>query len=226
MPGNAVVMSMMAVILLCGAPALVSMIDDSYSASIETPVNGLVPQDTGYKVYLGASANPEDKTVSVVNEDGTYIVAMDNPATAPTVTYYTFDGFKKSALSDVTKIVLTIDSDKVKSIRFIYGNTWKTFTNVVDANGNSTNTWIFEPSSVDKARIQSDVGFIGIRVLFAVGDAPASLIMEYDTYGTTSIAYGEIIIGATGVLLLICAFLATPWVGLSGYTGPVRKRRR
>lgn len=222
-------MTMMAVILICAAPALVSIIDDNHSASIETPIDGLIPLDEGYKVYLGFRVSPdepEDKTVSVVNEDGTYIVAMDNPATAPTVTYYTFDGFKKSALSDVTKIVLTIDSDKVKSIRFIYGNTWKTFTNVVDANGNSTNTWIFEPSSVDKARIQSDVGFIGIRVLFAVGDAPASLIMEYDTYGTTSIAYGEIIIGATGVLLLICAFLATPWVGLSGYTGPVRKRRR
>lgn len=207
-------LSLLAIVLVVGAPALVSIIDDSYSASIETPVNGLVPLDTGYKVYLGSSADPEDKTVSVVNEDGTYIVAMDKPATAPTVTYYTFDGFSKSALSDVTKIVLTIDSDKVNHIRFIYGNTWKLFTNIVDTDGTPTNTWIFEPSSIDRARIQSDVGFIGIRVLFTVGDAPAALTMEYDTYGTSSIAYGEIIVGLSGIVLMLCALFATPRFGV------------
>lgn len=223
LPSNAVVMSMMAVILVCAAPALVSIIDDSYSASIETPVNGLVPLDEKYTVYVDSPADPIDKTVSVVSDDGAYIVALDKPSIASTVRYYSFDWFSKSALADVTKIVLTIDSDKVSSIRFSFGGTWKEFVNVADANGDPTTTWVFEPSSIDRARMQSDVGFIGIRILFPVGDAPAALTMEYDTYGTTSIPYGEIIIGATGALLLVCAILATPWVSTSGLT--VKRRR-
>ena len=224
-PENAKIMSLMAIILICAAPALVSTIDDKASASFESQIDGLAELDN-FKIYVGSDADITERTLSSINTDGSYTVALDTPATASTVIYYTFDNFSKSAMADVTKIVLTFDTDKIEEIRFIFGGIWNRFENVADADGNPTTTWTYELSSIDKARIQSDVGFIGIRVLFALGDAPAALTMDYETFGASSIAYGEIIVGATGALLLICALFATPYFGLNGgYTGPKPKRR-
>lgn len=224
-PSNARLMSLMAIILICAAPALVSTIDDKVSASFESQIDGLVELDE-FNIFVGSSADVALKTVSSIKDNGSYTVALDTPATASTVSCYTFDGFSKSAMADVTKIVLTFDTDKIEQIRFIFGGTLVLFENVADADGNPTTTWTYELSSIDKARIQSDVGFIGIRVLFALGDAPAALTMDYETFGASSIAYGEIIVGATGALLLICALFATPYFGLNGgYTGPKSKRR-
>lgn len=224
-PSAPVVMSLMALILIIGAPALVSTIDDKASASFESQIDGLVELDE-FKIYVDSSADVALKTVSSIKDNGSYTVALDTPATASTVRYYTFDHFSKSAMADVTKIVLTFDTDKIEEIRFIFGGTWNRFENVADADGNPTTTWTYEISSIDKARILSDVGYIGIRVLFTVGDAPAALTMDYETFGASSIAYGEIIVGATGAFLLICALFATPFFGLNGgYTGPKPKRR-
>lgn len=228
-PGNAVVMSMMAVILVCAAPALVSVIDDTYTYEGTSEIQLLdspIPVHKGSYIrapeaemgYAAASYIPASEN------DGTFVIAVNDPlVTANDVSRARFFGIDMtpltSGIGDI-KVVTTCDATEV----------FLGFFNEEDSGSISLirsesdpSVWTGSLSSVDLVKFRSgvydyiSVDIVGQNELFD---------MQIFAVGEYVIPYGEIIIGATGVLLMVCALLATPWYGLSGYTGRRITRRR
>ena len=228
-PENAKIMSLMAIILICAAPALVSVIDaDSSSTSYDSPI--VMPpralSDIGF-----VADTPEEivRTYSTLDYDGGYSTALDRTASAKYLAYESVV-FDKTEDMRFDKIVISVDG-VIKNIQFTYVyNGLKVyaglFTPVLDASGASTGVYEYVVSSLHQTRILSDgCTKIGYGITFLPDNSLISWSVDYEFYSNVSIPYGEIIIGATGALLLICALFATPYFGLGGYTGPKSKRR-
>lgn len=231
LPSNAAVMTMMAMILVCTAPALVSVIDDKAATDITYQTSGLT-EANDYSPFGGWSADtPADtvKTFSVIRgseNDGTTIITMDSLSAKRYVMSINGLNIDQSVFTDdkVRKIVLTFDTDTISSIRLstYVGNpsTYQgpLFTEVSDG------VWEIDINSITLTRLLSDdINKIEIQIYFDTEAFPGSFSMKAETFATSTIAYGEIIVGATGVLLIVCAILATPWVGTTGLT--VKRRR-
>ena len=226
-PSAPVVMSLMALILICAAPALVSVIDaDSSSTSYDSPI--VMPpralSDIGF-----VADTPEEivRTYSTLDYDGGYSTALDRTASAKYLAYESVV-FDKTEDMRFDKIVISVDG-VIKNIQFTYVyNGLKVyaglFTPVLDASGASTGVYEYVVSSLHQTRILSDgCTKIGYGITFLPDNSLISWSVDYEFYSNVSIPYGEIIIGATGVLLIVCAILATPWVGTTGLT--VKRRR-
>lgn len=228
LPGNAAVMTMMAVILVCAAPALISIIDDSMNDTMGVEVDAFAER-SNFKAYVApltgqSFPDSKDGTCVWLNDGSAYTIVISDPTVVGYVSSFSFDWFDRAVFRDagVSRIVLSFDSDSVSSVRFLNGSDWDTFVKVVDDDGSIS--WVYDLSTIDRVRLSGDESLnLGLRVLFPVGSAPDVLTMEYSTTSNVIIPYGEIIIGATGALLLICAILATPWVSTSGLT--VKRRR-
>ncbi len=231
LPGNAVVMSMMAVILLCGAPALISIIDDNAQSEhmiamgsyTEAPTLGI---GLGWKADTPAEA---DKTLSFLaasENDGTNVFVLNSLTSKAYLDRINTGVYVDSSdfAAGVSKIILHFDGD-VKSIRFVphaenIPYSYANFKQIDD-----TNTWVLDIDQVMLAKLKSNDANGNIQI-YVGEDFDGTLSWTSETYAYTTIPYGEIIIGGTGVLLMVCALLATPWYGLSGYTGRKITRRR
>lgn len=228
MPNNAVVMSMMAVILVCAAPALVSIIDDSYTyeGSLETQLLD-VPSTKDSFIMVPTEEFPVNyASVSYIpasENDGKFVMVLNDPSEVNNVTYARFYGIDiaplMSGAGDV-KVVTSSDADSVRlglrsNDEDISGR-WEPFTQ----SETDPSVWTISLDSIDLIKLESgtyDYMYIDIYGQSELFD------MEIFASGEYVIPYGEIIIGATGVLLLICAILATPWFSTSGLT--IKRRR-
>lgn len=219
LPGNAVVMSLMAVILLCGAPVLIASIDSKDSTHdliVERDISSYFA-DATFSGYWGEK--PEGVTVS-------YDGLVDGNSVIITADYDEYAGVFRicdldiSLLTDLSKLEL-ISSEILRmgtssSIKLDDGS-YLPFSKSEDG------VLTFSPSSVDLIKINNSETF---DITLWSLDPTSMIELEFTPYYQYTIPYGEIIIGATGVLLMVCALLATPWFGLSGYTGRRITRRR
>lgn len=214
LPGNAVVMSLMAAILLCGAPALISVIDDEHSYEA---VYSYSPEIISDKIFWKSTDVEFEKGYTTVQTDTGYITVLDDPDSAQYV-FYQAIRFDVSDRKDVVGFTIS-DPDLIK-VNFIgngaVGN--HISSNIFAVDGNID----YNLSSYERVSLLNTDNHFGFDV--HSGES-AEWTVEFDLKKGVIIPYGEIIIGSTGVLLMICALLATPWVGLSGYTGRRIRRR-
>lgn len=229
-PENAKIMSLMAIILICAAPALVSIIDDS-AQSDHMIAMGSYTEDPTYGV-LGLTWKADtpaeaDKTISFLaasENDGTNVFVL-NALTSKAYFSSINSGIyvdSSDFAAGVSKIILHVDGD-VKQIRLVpvvAPYSFASFKQIDD-----TNTWVLDIDQVMLAKLKANDANGSIQI-YVGEDFDGTLSWTSETYAYTTIPYGEIIVGATGVLLLICALFATPYFGLNGgYTGPKPKRR-
>lgn len=221
LPGNAAVMTMMAVILVCAAPALVSVIDDSITYEYTSDIVLLeVPSEKASYAKTSESQLSVSQ-ISASDNNGVHFVAIDNQSLASAVTYIRFYGIDMDPLTNGATSLTIVTEAAPNAIYFGASSNgssviWKPFEQTTT----DPAVWTYELSSVDRARFASDnIDYIYIDFQGALGAAD----MKISAGGSQSLAYGEIIIGATGALLLVCAILATPWVSTSGLT--VKRRR-
>lgn len=227
-PSQSVVLSLIALILLSGAPALVSVIDDStYDDyfSIESPL------EMKTNTISFDADRPEDlirTSETVITPEG-YVTVLDSDLASEYVKHQVIR-FDPDTLSSFDKItfVAPIGISIYMYMTFNEKNTpLGHATPLLDDDGERTGVHEFIPSSAQKIQIASDkCTAIGFDVRMPAEGAPASSwAIEYTFYDSFNIPYGEIIIGATGALLIICALFATPWFGIGGVTAKPRRSK-
>lgn len=210
LPSNALVMSMMAVILVCAAPALVSVIDDTlsyehtYEADLDPDLYSVIARQSGVSsIPLSYVVDPVDSSIITV----AFPVGSD-----PTL--YTYveitNGTKVYDGGDVRNLKFTVTGDPTFVYSGVKGSDNSYYATLSDG------VFSTDVTTVDNARL-SDSPFV-----FQVSGVEEAFTVDIDIEKSASFAYGEIIIGATGALLLICALLATPWFSTSGLT--IRRR--
>jgi len=232
-PSAPVVMSLMALILVIAAPALVSSIDDSYNQDILVTNTLVAADDTGLSasIYWNTSTPVDtDKTYSTLIDGNNVSYALSSASSKQYVGLYKLLNIDPSVFSSISKLTINTSVDLHPMSRAqlttdagatipMYG-----FTGIFDAN-NILVGYEKEFSSYEKTLISgSNIKSVGI-LLQILTDGTASEYAQFEInpeIGTT-IPYAEIIVGATGALLIVCAILATPWVGTTGLT--IKKRR-
>lgn len=228
LPGNAVVMSLMAVILLCGAPALITMIDESDSVEYSKVV--VLDDDILPESYIRTNTDEtpfgtaDYSYLPALGNDGYHTIVLNDSSVLESVSFYRIY-FDSSSIDGVSTVEVVTDSSSV--LRFGARSTdnpdatmWKSFVQ----SESDPSIWTYGISSVDAAKFAS--GYFDMFFLDFRGDITSSVEFKVSVLSNPVIQYGEIIVGATGVLLMICAVLATPYFGLSGYTGPRPKTKR
>lgn len=223
-PENAKIMSLMALILICAAPALVSVIDDQINDEYAAEV---ALDDTGaYAVYdmgLISVSAPGDVAAVLPSDAGSWMISAIDSTVVPTITayrmYYTATAFETADPSIIN--VDVAGTPKAVTLRMVYDGGAVTLPMTSD-NGIYSVTL----SSVDKILLAtSNITTVMFFVTYEAGTAPAVFTADVTAFTVGTVPYAEIIVGATGALLLICAIFATPWFGMGGYTGSKPKRR-
>jgi len=217
-PSQSVILSLMALILIVGAPALIAMIDNEDSTHdliVKSDISSYFDDGRFYGVW---HEKPDDVTVS-------YDGLVDGNTVVITADYYDYSGsfdigdLDVSLLTDLAKLELR--SSEILNVGFR--------TSIILEDGYRIQSSIsedgvltFSPSSVDLIKISNSEIF-NIRI---TPTDPTSVIeLEFTPYYQYTIPYGEIIIGATGVLLMVCAIFATPWFGIGGITAKPRRSK-
>ena len=225
-PENAKIMSLLAIILVCAAPALVSVIDEkaTFDTTYEKDIQAI---PTGIEARLSWSADtPEstDKTFAILVEDNVITVALTTPASKAYVSSLTIYGFDPAIINGLVKLSLISDIEAKPLMTTMIGDVYKQFS--FEAIDGVDGGYSYTPSSYDRVLIGGGDSTDLVFKYFGAALQESSIytVSVVAEYGT-AIHYGEIIVGATGALLLICALFATPFFGLGGYTGPKSKRR-
>lgn len=228
LPGNAAVMTMMAVILVCAAPALVSIVDDSYNVVYDAEtiilekdldwINNFVRTSIG-----GVSSTADFSYVAASVNGGVHIMTLEDPADITDVVFYRFADLDFSSLVGGASKISVVTESAPANIRFgaLSGDNLSTLFSVslVQSEVDPT-VWSVDLNQIQMAQLRS--GIVG-SVFFDVYADTVYVDLGISTFEGVVLPYGEIIIGATGALLLVCAILATPWVSTSGLT--VKRRR-
>lgn len=211
-PDRVKLLSLLAIVLVVGAPALVSIIDDS--ATYEY-TNDIVLYDVPSE--MASYARVPDSMISVSqipasDNNGVHFIAIDDQSLASSVTYIRFYGIDMAPLTDgATSLTIVTEAapDTIRLGAKSNGSNpiWSRFVQSAD----DPTVWTYDLSSIERAMFASDnIDRIYIDFYGALGSAD----MKISAAGSQSIAYGEIIIGATGAVLLLCALLATPYFGV------------
>jgi len=232
-PSAPVVMSLMALILIIGAPALVSMIDDSAQSEHMIPLGSYTEDDLSAPwvrkmVDAPADADMTFSYISGADNGGTHVFTLNTLANKAYVN--AIEGIKiDNSVFDggVSRVILSFDGSDVLDVRLVTSipgesYSYVRFVEILDADGVGTNVFVCDLDSYQLTKIKANDLSPGIAIGFN-GGFSGVFEMTSETYASTTIPYGEIIVGATGVLLIVCAILATPWVGTTGLT--IRRRR-
>ena len=227
LPGNAAVMTMMAVILVCAAPALVSIVDDSYNEVYDAEtiilekdleINNFVRTSIG-----GVSSTADFSYVAASVNGGVHIMTLEDPADITDVVFYRFADLDFSSLVGGASKISVVTESAPANIRFgamSRDNSSTLFSVSLVQSEVDPTVWSVDLTQIQMAQLRS--GIVG-SVFFDVYADTVYVDLGISTFKGIVLPYGEIIIGATGALLLVCAILATPWVSTSGLT--VKRRR-
>lgn len=227
LPGNAAVMTMMAVILVCAAPALVSIVDDSYNEVYDAEtiilekdleINNFVRTSIG-----GVSSTADFSYVAASVNGGVHIMTLEDPADITDVVFYRFADLDFSSLVGGASKISVVTESAPANIRFgamSRDNSSTLFSVSLVQSEVDPTVWSVDLTQIQMAQLRS--GIVG-SVFFDVYADTVYVDLGISTFEGIVLPYGEIIIGATGALLLVCAILATPWVSTSGLT--VKRRR-
>ncbi len=232
-PENAKIMSLMAIILICAAPALVSVIDDSMSSQVMTKNIPFEDEDNLAITYVDTSGvwQTGAKLASLYPSmnDGSYFYTVSNPEDAASVRMISIHSVAPTEIPNFDRMTITIDGDQPTSSYFSVNSSTSPTTHPrhnIYAIESAPGVWVIDADSIDRAKLgASQYDTWSLMIIYDGGLTTGSSV-TVETYTASTIAYGEIIVGATGALLLICALFATPYFGLNGgYTGPKPKRR-
>lgn len=217
-------MSMMAVILVFAAPALVSVIDDSYSyeGSLETQLLD-IPDTGDASILLVEGENPDISYIPASENDGTFVIALNDSSLVSDVKCARFNGIDMAPIISGTGAVKVVTPSDVTKVNVVLHGLSGGVVLTLDQSESDPSVWTGSFSSVDLVKLRSEEYYTMWVDLFGPNEY---FEMEVFAVGEYVIPYGEIIIGGAGVLLMVCALLATPWFGLSGYTGRRITRRR
>lgn len=224
-PYNTQIFSMFAIILIIGAPAVVSMIDDSYTTDVSV-LSTFDDEDitVNYKMSEEWAVPGALSMLKPSENNGSYLFAANVADDVPLITWIFIDGFEISDFENLGRIEMTTNSVPSSITFYVIGDglTSHSIAGNYDAD---TEVWNFDFDSVDRAKIGSD-GYTSVTLLltYTAGTALSFTELTIVPYGTMIISYGEIIIGLTGGLLLICALFSTPWFGIGGLN--IKKKRR
>lgn len=232
-PENAKLMSLMALILICAAPALVSTIDDSHNQDILVTNSLVAADDTGLvtSIYWDTGTPVDtDKTYSTLIDGNNVSYALSSASSKQYVGIYKLLNIDPSVFSSISKLTIntSVELHGVSRVQLttdagdtipMYG-----FTEIFDAN-NILVGYEKEFSSYEKILISgSNIESVGILLqILTPGTASEFAEFEINPEIGTTIPYAEIIVGATGALLLICAIFATPYFGMGGFVKPKRR---
>ena len=227
LPGNAAVMTMMAVILVCAAPALVLIVDDSYNGVYDVETI-MLEKDLEINNFVrtsieGVSSTADFSYIAASVNGGVHIMTLEDPADITDVVFYRFADLDFSSLVGGASKISVVTESAPANIRFgaLSGDNLSTLFSVslVQSEVDPT-VWSVDLNQIQMAQLRS--GIVG-SVFFDVYADTVYVDLGISTFEGVVLPYGEIIIGATGALLLVCAILATPWVSTSGLT--VKRRR-
>lgn len=225
-------MSLMALILICAAPALVSVIDDKTTSEQMISMGSFAEADSSapwVRKTVDAPADA-DMTFSYLTDNGSHVFTLNTVASKSFVS--AVEGIKidnSEFDAGVSRIVLHFAGSDVASVRLVTSipggaYSYIAFKEVLDADGVGTNSFVCDIDSYNLTKIKANDISPAIAISFTDGFS-GMFEMTSETFASTMIPYGEIIVGAAGALLLICAIFATPWFGMGGYTGSKPKRR-
>lgn len=219
-PSAPMVMSLMALILIVGAPALVSMIDNSINEDYAVEV--ALDDTNAFGSYdMGSTFPVASDVVTILPSDGGWMISPLDQSKVPTITAYRmyYDG---SAFSSADPTIVTVSLSGTPTsvvFRFTTDTGAQVFPMVLGDDGSYSITL----TSADKILLTSgSVNKVMIFATYQAGTAPAVFSGAVTAYSMVTVPYAEIIVGATGALLIVCALLATPWLGTSGLT--IRRR--
>lgn len=223
-PGQVKLLSLLAIVLVCGAPALVSVIDDSYTYEGSSEIQLLdVPSDKSSYVRAPTAEDPINSAdvsyIPASENDGTFLMALNDPSEANNVTYARFYGIDMAPLTSgmgTIKVVTSCDPTDVQIV--LFSDDVSSSPIYLTQSEVDPSVWTTSLDSIDLIKLRSGT----YENMFVVMGGQNELFdMEIFAVGDYVIPYGEIIIGATGAILCFCALMATPWFG----TGKIGKRR-
>ena len=206
-PDRVKLLSLLAIVLVVGAPALVSIIDDSYAVDLNQSV------EYDYDKVRFVSYEKVSNIQLILDHlydpvSGTYTVVY--PAGASSSDY-------KSIVLEYTGT--NFFDGSVRQLRFSpsfeAGKVYDYFFS--DRNGvYDGSDWVISVSTVDNIlNSQRNPRSVSTYIVPVEGESlPAAFTVDFEVIKVTSLPYGEIIIGATGAILLLCALLATPYFGV------------
>lgn len=205
-------LSLLAIVLVVGAPALVSIIDDSVNQEydlLQVPDYKdpllIYPNNTRMQ---GEVVPSSDLGVEIIRDDNTITVLSDTPGYSGVLSIYLFN---KSIIANTSKIV--IKSAEYSSIFLEAGD-----HDVYGIYDSDMHQYVFALSSIDRHYIMStDSDYFGINIVntSASGNTYSAVeSLTIEIYGSVPIPYAEIIVGLSGIVLMLCALFATPWFGV------------
>ena len=205
-------LSLLAIVLVVGAPALVSVIDDSVNQEydiLQVPDYSdpplIYPNNTRIQ---GEVVSASDLGVEVIRDDNTITILSDTPGYSGVLTMFLLD---KSIITSASKIV--IKSAEYSDIFLEAGD-----HDVHGIYDSDMHQYVFALSSIDRHYIMStDSDYLGVNIVntSASGNTYSAVeSLTIEIYGSTIIPYAEIIIGLSGIVLMLCALFATPWFGV------------
>lgn len=220
-PDRVKLLSLLAIVLVVGAPALISTIDDSMSDVYYTAVDS--PDSLGDPYLFKIAATPPDTEIkysllSADENDGTNVFLLNDVSKGQYIGRMELAKFDNTLFDNkVSKIIINLEGTDFKklylSVSGVGATYFLNFENVVEA-GIPTDTYILELSSLDLVKLKNPDVTIKPMVSFDDGEFSGIISWDFTTYTSNTIAYGEIIIGATGAILLLCALFATPYFGV------------
>lgn len=223
-PYNTQIFSMFAIILIIGAPALISIIDDSYTYEgvSETQLLDVTDDYSFIRITNEEGSETADTSYIPASEnDGIFVIALNDPSDIDKVRFARISGIDIAPLMSGAGNVKIITSSDLSSISLItQGEDNNIVVSFIQSEVDPT-VWTASLSSLDLIKLKSGAyDFMYVQMY-----GPNEIYdMEIFAVGEYVIPYGEIIIGMTGGLLLICALFATPWFDVDGLN--IKKKRR
>jgi len=218
-PGQVKLLSLLAIVLVCAAPALVSVLDDTVNQQYDMPLTVDFTDPLIYPNNTRLQGDPVEATdlgVDIITEDNVITILSSTPGYTGILSIFMID---KAVVKDASKILIT-SSSEYSSLYIEAGD-----HDVYGTYDPDLGQYTFSLSSIDRNYImQTESDYLGINAVNTSSSGRTFAAVEtltIDVYGSVMIPYAEIIIGATGALLLICALMATPWFGI----GKIGKRR-
>lgn len=214
-PDRVKLLSLLAIILVVGAPALVSIIDDSMNVDY---LADTVLYDTDHSV-LSKALGPDNPAVDIVylsatDNAGVNVISLIDNGDLAVIDRYRFIGFDMEPIKSGASIIsVTLNVETTSAVKFATNAPAGTTPIYRSMTQSETDpyTWTVDLTSVEIAKFKSDVYNY---IYFTVPCNEAYVELQATAYTFTTVPYGEIIIGATGAVLLLCALLATPYFGV------------
>lgn len=215
MKDRGVVLSVLALVLVVGCPMVAAYIEYDSMVSAEVILNDPELTDT-----LWTGFNTDAYIVSSVDNDGWYKLDYTpgeiTSGNSNTV-WASWSGSDLFSKYTVSKIVITVGSDSsVVDVRFMNaqnGPSWNDrFMSMSEKTADNEYTIVFDSyaNKVFRDAPSYNVPFV-LSTSNEVGKT-VSVDFKVDYYVTEDVVSASSIMLAIGLLLIVCAFYATPWI--------------